>query len=224
MELENLILLKPLSEDERNEARRQADQDMIDGLGPPPQRGDYRDQAISLYPRWLTVGVSVMLLVVFAAAANVSMFRLFTAGRDHFSESINVEWQAAVVGASAFLLAEFMVIVSTIALSVFYEEDDRSRWWLLLPITIGLAMAFIGNWTITRPGTLWGWLETIAPPVAVLFMGIIVERLALSELARRQSNEAAYQKARSKYEYEATRPREQPGWRAAYMRRLRDKL
>jgi hypothetical protein len=218
--------LMPLTEEQRLDARDRARGYVIRAYGPRPQRDQFRNHAQSDYPRWLTWGVAIMLLIVFTAAANVSVFRIFTAGRDHFAETIAVGWQASIVGVSAFLLAEFMVIASTIAQRIYFK--GRDRWLMAVPIGLGLAMAFIGNWTISQPEVsltaagIWSVLETAAPPAAVLFMAIIGERLILEALRNRHANEQAYQQALAEWQAETSDPEKSQRWRASYANALRE--
>jgi hypothetical protein len=223
-----LAALHPLTEEQRLDARDRARQNVIRAYGPRPTRDQFRDHTVSEYPRWLTWGVAGMLLIVFFAAANVSVFRVFTAGRDHFQETIAVGWQASLVGVSAFLLAEFMVIASTIAQRIYFK--GRDRWLMAVPITLGLAMAFIGNWTISQPEVsltaagIWSVLETAAPPAAVLFMAIIGERLILEALRNRHANEQAYQTALAEWLAQTADPDKSPRWRTSYANALREVL
>lgn len=223
--LETLI---PLTEEERLDARDRARQNVIRSFGPRPKRDTFKDHAASEYPAWLTYGVGTMLLLVFFAAANVSIFRVFTAGRDHFMETINIEWQAAIVGASSFLLAEFMVIAATVAMRIYFK--GRDRWLMLVPILMGLLMAFVGNWAISQPTVefsaagLWSILETATPPAAVLFMAIIGERLILETLRNRHRNEQAFQAALAEWQELTAEPEKSPRWRKSYANALKEML
>lgn len=217
-----LEMLQPLTEAERLDARDAARKLAIRKFGPEPKRSDFQQATQGRYPRWLTWSVAIMLLIVFFAAANVSVFRVFTAGRDHFMESINIGWQAAIVGASTFILAEFAVIASTIAMRIYF--DGRDRWLMGMPILLGLAMAFVGNYTITQPNTVWAWLETITPPAAVLFMAVIGERLILSALETRQANELAFQRAHQDWRERTADPEASPQWRITYGNALREAI
>ncbi len=225
---EVLAALQPLTEAERLDARDRARQHVMRLAGPRPARDQFRDYTASEYPRWLTLGVGAMLVIVFAAAANVSVFRLFTAGRDHFLESIGIEWQAAIVGASSFLLAEFMVIAATIALRIYFK--GRDRWLMAVPIGLGLLMAFVGNWAISQPQValtaagLWSILETATPPAAVLFMAVIGERLILESLRNRHRNEQAFQAALADWQQATAEPERSPAWRRSYANALKEAI
>ena len=221
--------LHQLTDAQRLDAREKARAHVIRAYGERPKRSQFADHTVSEYPRWLTLSVAAMLFVVFTAAANVSVFRVFTAGRDHYLTTMpNQNWQAAVVGVSAFVLAEFMVIASVIAARVYFQ--GRARWLLALPAALGLAMAFVGNAVITHPtlglglADLWGLLETTTPPTAVLFMALIGERLILDAVRRQHANERAYQQALAEWQQATAEPENLPGWRAAYANALREAL
>ncbi len=223
-----LEILIPLTEEERLDARDRARKNVIRSIGPRPTRDQFKDYAASDYPRWLSTGVGVMLIIVFAAAANVSIFRVFSAGRNSFLETIGIEWQAALVGASSFLLAEFMVIAATIAMRIYFK--DRDRWLMLLPIAMGLLMAFVGNWTISQPRVelsaagIWALLETATPPAAVLFMALIGERLILEALRNRHRNEHAFQESLAEWLARTAEPEKSPAWPNSYANALKEVL
>lgn len=220
---EALQIVRPLTEDERQGAREQAQEAVRRRIGRKPQRADFIRHVIGRYPRWMVVLVAGLMLVVLWAAANVSVFRVFSAGRDHFIATLpGQEWQAAVVGASIFAMAEFMVIVSTIAASVLFA--GRARWIMSIPIALGIAVALVGNWYIAQPGDFWSWLETIVPPVAVLFMAIILERLLLQVVEQRHANETAYQEALAEWQHKTAEPEKHVSWRATWANVLWDAL
>lgn len=204
--MQNLELLYGLSEDQRIDAKERARALIIRRAGdkpqpeqfrraalPRPDRAQYADTHISRYPAWLTKAVGGVMLLVFVAAAMPSLFRLFTAGRDYFAHGINDPVQAAIVGLSTFLLAEFLIVLSTISARVYFT--GRSRLLFAAPVAMGLAVALVGNWTITQPGDIFGWLETIVPPVSVVFIALVLEKLILDSIHARHANEKAYQAA-----------------------------
>lgn len=198
--------LYSLTEDQRLDAKERARALIVRRAGekpqleqfqrtppPRPNRDQYADTFISRYPEWLTKAVMGVMLLVFAAAAMPSLFRLFTAGRDYFSHGITDPIQAAVVGVSTFLLAEFLIVLSTISARVYFT--GWSRVLFVVPIGMGLAVALVGNWTITRPTDVFGWLETVVPPVSVVFIALVLEKLILDSIHSRHANEKAYQTA-----------------------------
>lgn len=219
------VLLKQLvglTDEQRLDARDRARQVVIRAIGDKPQRESFLHATVSQYPQWFTLLIAGIMVVVFVAAAMPSLFRLYTAGREYFLHGITEENQAAIVGITTFLLAESLVILSTISARVFFT--GRARWLFAVPVFMGLAMALVGNWHITRPEDLFGWLETIVPPLAVLFIAFIGERLILDSIETRHANERAFQQALKDYQVATAEPEKSPRWRAAYANALRDKL
>ena len=214
--------LRPLSDEERIEAREMARENVIRAIGKRPSREQYKDANIGEYPAWVNVAGGILLTVVLFAAATVSAFRLYAAGKEHFLESIPDPDRAMLVGVATFLLAEFMVLSAALSARVFFRGKEQLL--LLPPIAVGLAVALAGNWTITRPDTLWGWLDTVAPPIALLSVAIIGEKLILQAVKRRHENERAYQQALAEWKAATANPEQSPRWRAAYANALRDKL
>jgi hypothetical protein len=157
-----------------------------------PSREDYEGRQISEYPVWVSKLIAAFMGIVFVAAALPSLFRLYTVGRDYYLMGINNEFQASIVGFSTFVLAEFLIVLSTVAMRVLFKSN-LARAAFAIPIVLGMAMAFVGNWTITQPHDAMSWLETIAPPIAVLFTAFIGEQLILHNLKTRHANERAFQ-------------------------------
>jgi hypothetical protein len=166
-----------------------------------PDRENYEGRTVSEYPAWLTKVISTFMVIVFIAAALPSLFRLYRVGYDYFYAGIESGWQATVVGVSTFLLAEFLIVLSTVAMRVLFKST-LARAMFILPIGLGLAMAFVGNWTITQPHDAMSWLETVVPPIAVLFTAMIGEQLTLHSIKSRYANERAYQQDRRAIESE----------------------
>lgn len=204
--MQKYALLHMLNEDQRIDAKERARSLIIRRAGEKPQpeqfkrtppikpdRAQFADTYISRYPVWLTKAVGAVMLVVFVAAAMPSLFRLYTAGRDYFGHGIADPVQGAVVGVSTFLLAEFLIVLSTISARVYFQ--GRARLLFVVPILMGLSVALVGNWTITQPSDLFGWLETVVPPVSVVFIALVLEKLILDSIHARHANEQAYQQA-----------------------------
>lgn len=220
-----------LTEDQRLDAKERAKSLILRSAGDEPQpeqfrraaplrpdREQYADTYISRYPAWLTKAVGAVMLVVFVAAAMPSLFRLYTAGRDYFGHGISDPLQGAVVGVSTFLLAEFLIVLSTISARVYFQ--GAARLLFVVPIGMGLAVALVGNWTITQPSDLFGWLETVVPPVSVVFIALVLEKLILDGVHSRHANEKAYQQAVAEWNQAVNEQKasEELAYRAAILR------
>ncbi len=218
----DLSQLVGLNEDHRLAARETARQNVIKRIGPKPDRARFRDYTISAWPRGVIWAVAAALAVVFVAAAAISTFRLYAAGRDYFMLSLPIEWQAKAVGVATAAMAEFLVITAASAATILFT--GRSRWLAAVPIGIGLAVAFVGNHEITQAASLWGWLDTLAPPLAVLSVGVMGERVLLLYLRERWDNERAYQTALAEWTAATADPERTDHWRAVYAHALKAEL
>lgn len=212
----------PLSDDERLEAAARARAYILKAAGPQPQREQFDNATVSQYPAWFNRLIAALMLVVFVAAAMPSLFRLYTAGSAYFLHGIDNQFLASIVGISTFLLAEFLIILSTISAKVYFS--GRGRLIFVVPIGLGLAMALVGNWTVARPNDLFGWLETLSPPVSVLFLALIGERLVLDAIEARHASERAYQQALADWQAATRQPEASPQWRQAYANALKAAL
>lgn len=219
---ENLHKLLQLTDEQRIDARDQARQMVVKSLGKKPHRDQFQDTAISKYPAWFMKLVGGFMVIAFVASAMPSLFRLFTAGRDYFSHGIDSGWQAAIVGVSTFLLAEFLIILSTIAASTFYRGKQRLIW--VFPVVMGLSMALVGNWVVTKPSDVFGWLETLIPPLSVLFIALAGERLILESIKTRHANERAFQQAMQAYNQVVNDPEQHSRWQQFHANALKESL
>jgi hypothetical protein len=211
--------IRPLTDHERIDARDRAKAAVIKATGDEPDRAAFMRYHASKYPRWLTGLIGAFLLIVFIAAFAMSLFRVFTAGRDYFLHGINIEWQAAIAGTATFILAEFLVIASMLAMSVYFK--NRDRWLMLIPAGMGVGIALVGNWVVSQPEDLFGWMETLSPPLAVLFMAVIGERMILHTLRENRANELAYQDAVNAWKQATADPEKAPSFTQFYANALR---
>lgn len=221
----NLLLreLQPLTEDDRIEARERARALVVRAVGEQPSPEMFTEASMSEYPAWLGRLSVLLMVLVFLAAGAVSFFRLFTAGRDGFLHTINVEYQAVIVGLATFVLAEFLVITSTLLGSI-YVEGRLQKALNTLAIVAGLLVAFVGNWHVTRPSAAFMWLETLVPPFAVLATALLGEKMLLRSLKTRQAQKTAYQQALADWKHATADPESSPRWKSVYATVLREKL
>jgi hypothetical protein len=225
------IQINSLTDEQRLSAKEQARRIVVASYGAEPtseqfqrplpslpSREDYENRSISEYPVWVSKLIAIFMGIVFIAAALPSLFRLYTVGRDYFLMGIDDYVQASIVGFSTFLLAEFLIVLSTVAMRVLFKSN-LARAAFIIPIVLGMAMAFVGNWTITQPHDAMSWLETVAPPIAVLFTAFIGEQLILHNLKTRHANERAFQLDYRQIEQE--RRQQQEAEKASYRESLR---
>lgn len=214
--------LSPLTDEQRIEAQQRAMQAVQKLNGDTPSRDAYANLAVSRYPAWFTKLVAGLLLTVLIAAAFPSFFRLFTAGRDYYLHSIIDRTQADLVGFATFVLAECLVAISTLAMGVYYK--GRGKALFVVPIVMGLAVAYIGNWTVVNPFDVFSLLETLVPPSAVLFVALIGERLALEAITTRHANEQAFQAAYAEWRQANQDATKHPRYKSLLANALRDTL
>jgi hypothetical protein len=151
-----------------------------------------------------------MLVLVALAAGTISGIRLYFAGKDYAAHTIDEYTLTVIIGAATFLAAELLVILATVASQVYLH--GRKRGIALFPVFVGTLVAFVGNWTVSNPQTIWGYVETFFPPVAVLSVAFFFEIALIPELERRQANENAYQRARAEYDQVSNFPEKHPAW------------
>lgn len=213
--------MKGLTQARRDQARLKAQASIRKRLGAKPERSAFNDYAVSKF-RGIQKVVSAGLLIVAITSGWVSAVRLYLAGFEYAKHlgtplSINIS-----IGVATPLAAEVLVIVATIAAQVYL-----SRWKVVLafiPVVVGMAVAFVGNWTITRPSTEWGWVEMAFPPLAVLSVAFIFEIVYVPELDRREKNEDAYQAAVANWQRIENDPELDERWLSTFANMLRESL
>jgi len=218
--MDHLAPYPTLTDSQRVQARQSARRSVIQQYAVQPQRSQFQDWTVSRYPWWFVLGLSVLLLVVALSAGLISAFRLYYAGHDYFLRSIDNPRMAEIVGYATPLAAELLVILAAIAGRVYLL--GRGRWLSLMPVTVGMVVAFVGNWTVAQPSTTWGWVETLFPPLAVLSVAFMAEVAFVPELERRKANELAYREARDAYDQLVANPEQHEKWRSTYALALWD--
>ena len=217
-------ILYPLNEEERLAARDRAAQIVVRKVaGDKPKPEQFQKETISEYPQRFSNMLTAMLLIAFAGAFAVSSFNVFSAGRDHYLHSMtNGEgWQAVIVGVAIVLLAEFLTITSVLAARILLS--GRLLWQVIMaiPALLGVVIAIMANMVIGKPVTAWDWLVTVAPPVSVIFLSLILELLVLAEVRRRHESQRAYIEALHEWQYKSAEPEKLTAWRATYANELK---
>lgn len=201
--------LKLPSQLELIDLKKKAKKIVVASVGEQPTFEQFEENIIPDYPRWLTRATAILLLVMFLAAANISLFRLFNISRDHFLEDIHVGWQAAIVGISVFLIAECAVIVSFVVMEIYHLYGwKRNILWFI--IAGGLSTAYVGNYSLVRPDTLFGIIETFFPPTAVIGVALVAETLITEGAKERQATKKAFEAANQAYKLATANPEKHP--------------
>lgn len=175
-----------------------------------PRRSDFDDHTAARYPRAFTLLIGLMLVLVALAAGWISGVRLYFAGKAYALATIHDYVLSVAIGLATVLAAELLVILATVAGQVYLR--GRKQVISLIPVIVGMVVAFVGNWTVTQPATAWGLVETLFPPVAVLSVAFFFEITLLPDLERRQANEVAFQQARARYDTIHLAPESHPRW------------
>lgn len=205
-----------LTDAERDDARRQAREKVVADRAHEPDRAAFAGYAVSKYPLAFTAAVGIVLVIVAVAAGTISGIRLYFAGRDYAAETIAQPALTWIIGGSTVLAAEFLVILATVAAQVYMRGWRRGL--SVIPVTVGMIVAFVGNWEVSQPSTTWGVVETVFPPIAVLSVAFFFEVALMPELERRTADEKAYQDALRVYNELRARPEQHHDY-GHYLRR-----
>lgn len=233
-----LQAIRQLDDAERLDAERDAESIIIARIGDAPRPDDFLDATPSRFPPWVGRRVIQLILVVLVAASALTVFRQFTVGRDYFRfgqlqtgvttpngsaltpvSGINDHWQGVIAGVATALLGEFIVMLSIIAAKVYFE--GKARAWFAVPVVLGMAMTLVGNWVVEKPHDLFGFLMTITPPITVMFLSFIIERLMFVAIETKHAADTAYRAAKAEYEQKTSQPQMSEGYRVAYANALR---
>lgn len=214
--------MKGLTQAKRDQARKRAERSIRLRLGEKPNRAQYNNHVASQFPRWFTVGIGIMLAVVALAAGFISGVRLYSAGQSYADKTIGFLLVTVIIGGCTVLAAEVLVILATVAGQIYMRGWNRLI--SIIPVALGMIVAFVGNWTVTDPSTMWGWVETGFPPIAVLSVAFFFEITLVPELERRQADDNAFELARAEWQQMADNIADHPDWSAVWANALRDAL
>lgn len=202
--------ITPLSSDERIAARAKAREQIATAHSAAPARESFFVIPVGDYPAWLSTVTAVLLLLIFAAATSLSMFRIYNAAHALvIAHDANATAQATIGGFATIFLAELLMITSVLAARVYFT--NWQRWLMLIPAALGGGIALSGNLS-TLPTTVFGWLDAITPPIAIMIISLIGERVILTSAKARQEQERKYQEAYAKYKQAESDPEQHPDW------------
>jgi hypothetical protein len=214
--------MKHLTQSKRDLARKRALSSVTKRIGAQPTREQFNNYVSSKYPRWFMQLIAIMLVIVAFAAGIISGVRLYVAGYDYALDTIKDEAVSIIIGICTVLAAEVLVILATVAGQVYLR--GRQKIVSAIPVIVGMIVAFVGNWTVTDPATIWGWVETGFPPIAVLSVAFFFEITLVPELERRQADDLAFQQARNEWATIMRDIESHPEWISIYATALRDEL
>lgn len=223
---EVLQQVEPLTDEQILAAQQEAVALTVKAMGAAPDREQFERYHASHTPRAIALVIGSMLGAAALAAFAMSVFRVFTAGRDLFLTHIDEPVQAAIAGVATFMLAELLVIGSMLARAVYFKDTGRRA--MLLTAAIGVSMALAGNLVISNPplfgaGSLWevlfAWLDALAPPVSVLLITLAFERMVIHRVQAHQEIETAYQSALNAWKAQQADPETSEMYQKRYLPR-----
>ena len=190
-----------------------AKQQVINALS-KPRLDDYVRESMSSIPTGLYRALIAMLAVVAIAAfwvsagkqisATASLLEPVVKTSDHLSQG----WaDVSVIGMLA--LGEIGTILFSVACSVLSE--DRAKAIVFRVASIGCAMfAILANVTITmrdnEGSTVYAWFLTLAPPLIVIVVGLVIENLMLRSVKARSEAQREYEIALREYDFYRDKP------------------
>jgi hypothetical protein len=218
--------LRPLTQEQRQSARRAAHNAVIRAIGPKPVRDHFSDITISKYPTFVTRLITILCLVLLLAAFTPSAIRLFVIGSTTFGQAVPNAVATHAVGLATVLSAEVGQVVFSLALATLGTSHSARR---LLYLSMGLAtaIALTGNIQIglvKHASSPFAWLESIAPPLLVLSTAFVLKEQLLEAVEHRYLTERTYQMALGEWQKATANPEGHSQWAQFYANALRDAL
>ena len=217
--------LRPLTQEQREDARRVAHQAAIRSIGLRPTQ-QYGQHTISTYPPAVTRLISVLCIVLLMAAFTPSAIRLYVIGSQTFGQAANSSVAMTAVGVATVLSAEVGQVVFSLALATL-GTTRASRRLLHLSMAVTTILALVGNIQVSLPGhtdSPFAWLELIAPPLLVLSTAYVLKEQVLDAVEQRHSGEQAFQTALTEWQAATAQPEDHPLWTQFYANALQDAL
>lgn len=218
--------LRPLTQEQRQDARAAAHEAVRRAAGPQPARSDFAHFAASKYPPSVTRLITLLCIVLLLAAFTPSAIRLYEIGSKTFGAAIDNTAAMQLVGLATVLSAETGQIVFSLALATL-GSTRSSRRLLYTSMLIATLIALVGNIQVALPGhtsSPFAWFEAIAPPLLVLSTAYVLKEQMLELIEARHANEREYQAALAKWRAATASPEKHPQWAQFYANALRDAL
>jgi hypothetical protein len=218
--------IRPLTQEQRQAARRAAHNAVIRAVGPKPVRDHFSDITLSKYPTSVTRLITILCLVLLVAAFTPSAIRLFVIGSNTFAQAVPNSVASKTVGLATVLSAEVGQVVFSLALATLGTSHSARR---LLYLSMGLAtaIALTGNiqtGLVNHTASPFAWLESMAPPLLVLSTAFVLKEQVLETIEHRHLTERTYQIALSEWQKATANPEAYPQWSQFYANALRDAL
>jgi len=221
-----LQIMRPLTHEERIEARRQAASNQA---GKRPERKDFEHYTASKYGTKIQVGFSLLLVIALGFAFAISALRLYSAGHAVNMHATGAVLDATVGGASAVIMAEIGMVIFSLAFAVL-RASRLSQVFMIGGVIVTSVFAFVGNITIANPMRAeieyraFAWLDALAPPAIVLGVAYVLKERLLDVMQTRHANEEAYKIALGAWQAKIDAPESEPAWTRFYWNALRDAI
>lgn len=216
--------LKPLTQEERQNARAAAQHAITRAVGDRPLRDHYNQHTAQRYPPMVTRLINGLCIALLLAAFTPSAIRLYVIGSQTFGAAVPDSRAMVAVGIATVLTAEVGQVVFSLALATLGTTASARR-LLYASMGIATAIALVGNFQIALPGhttSPFAWLEAIAPPLLVLSTAYVLKEQMLEAIELRDANENAYQEAVHQWQSATADPEAHPHWMQYYANALRD--
>lgn len=218
--------LRPLTQEQRQDARAAAQDAVTRSIGSRPERSAYSAATISRYPASVTRLITLLSIVLLLAAFTPSAIRLYTIGSQTFGQAIINTVAMRLVGLATVLSAETGQVVFSLALATLGTTRSARR-LLYTSMMISTLVALVGNVQIALPGhtgSPFAWLEAVTPPLLVLSTAYVLKGQMLGAIEQRHANELAYQRSLVDWRAATGEPESHPRWSQFYANALRDQL
>ena len=178
------INIKPLTQEQRQNARTLAQQAVVREVGERPLRENFDHHTASRYPPSVTRLINILCIVLLLAAFTPSAIRLFVIGSETFGVAVPNNLVAIAVGIATVLTAEIGQVVFSLALAILGTTPSARR-LLYASMGVATAIALVGNIQVALPGhhtSPFAWLEAIAPPLLVLSKAYVLKEQLLESI------------------------------------------
>lgn len=202
-----------LNQLERVEAYEKARNAIVTLMGSQPKREDFHNTQLSKYPQWLLNRVIFLCVLMLIVAFVPSAIRLYDIGKTTFSEAIQHELSAEVVGATVVAMSETGAILFVLSFAVL-NVTRLTRLMLGSGAVICGVLALVGNYEVALMNktdvTLFTWLEALMPPVLTMMVAYILKEVALHSIANRHADNIAYEQAIAEWKVRTSHPEQHP--------------
>jgi hypothetical protein len=218
--------LRPLTQEQRQDARHAAHDAVIRAVGARPSRDEFTHHATSKYPPLVTRLISLLCIVLLLAAFTPSAIRLYVIGSQTFGQAVSSSVAMTAVGLATVLSAEVGQVVFSLALATL-GTSQSSRRLLYFSMSLATIIALTGNVQLALPShekSPFAWLEAVAPPLLVLSTAYVIKEQLLDSIQQRHANERAFQEALGEWQIATGDPESHPRWSQFHANALRDTL